>query len=493
MEEDVSDTIDLSRLSLDCYPYSFTPLLLFCNGYFDRGYSNYNAVAAFFESSVPMNMLDRVIYEQKNMLYEDLLEHIIQNQCLVVCCIEAHFTAFQVLKNTSKPTCIYYDPLSPALKFVPADSFKQFAIFKLMKCHYGDSQHIQENKDHYTGTMSSNLRRMIYTTWKKINTTDRLPYSVKTTVVPLNLNRHILINDRANPSSMSTQLTSNTCYFQVFLFAVLCKLGEPALGRDKSSIDIFNVELLEETSIRMSQFLLTFFVTDTVMRPLTNSNVVVDFYRYQSASYYFLFTKYLASKRLEIPSYESQYHILLQYFSTTKKLHTYGKFTLDGAMSSSPNTKSLQFVCGCEGAALQLARSDYYKYRAANLMFGFNSNMLASLENFAQFNSLRKNQLLRYTSVLKESLGGCATALNSVPTSNLYRDYCTFPIPKKEKTPRHKTKKSLHKFVSQLCLLFVFLWQISCLSLKLVSRSSLMCTIILICWISLSSKLTIRN
>ncbi len=39
----------LTLYSLDCYPYSFSQLLLFANaGYFDRGYSNYNAVAAFF-------------------------------------------------------------------------------------------------------------------------------------------------------------------------------------------------------------------------------------------------------------------------------------------------------------------------------------------------------------------------------------------------------------------------------------------------------------
>ena len=36
--------------TLDCYPYTFSPLLLFStDGYFDRGYSNYNAVASFFD------------------------------------------------------------------------------------------------------------------------------------------------------------------------------------------------------------------------------------------------------------------------------------------------------------------------------------------------------------------------------------------------------------------------------------------------------------
>ena len=96
--------------TLDCYPYTFSPLLLFStDGYFDRGYSNYNAVASFFdpvlrgvlgdfaleddskgcpiktspgksssshgespqnkkdESSWNINMLEGVIYERKNM------------------------------------------------------------------------------------------------------------------------------------------------------------------------------------------------------------------------------------------------------------------------------------------------------------------------------------------------------------------------------------------------------------------------------------------
>eukprot|EP00569_Conticribra_weissflogii_P013067 CAMPEP_0171380530 /NCGR_PEP_ID=MMETSP0879-20121228/29450_1 /TAXON_ID=67004 /ORGANISM="Thalassiosira weissflogii, Strain CCMP1336" /LENGTH=121 /DNA_ID=CAMNT_0011891651 /DNA_START=225 /DNA_END=587 /DNA_ORIENTATION=- len=44
---------DLQTHSLDSYPYAFSPLLLFTsNGYFDKGHSNYNAVAAFFEGAL---------------------------------------------------------------------------------------------------------------------------------------------------------------------------------------------------------------------------------------------------------------------------------------------------------------------------------------------------------------------------------------------------------------------------------------------------------
>mgnify|MGYP007125884900 CR=1 FL=1 len=39
--------------TLDCYPYTFSPLLLFAHGdYFDKGYSNYNSVAQFFSPAL---------------------------------------------------------------------------------------------------------------------------------------------------------------------------------------------------------------------------------------------------------------------------------------------------------------------------------------------------------------------------------------------------------------------------------------------------------
>ena len=73
---------------LDCYPYTFSPLLLFAQShYFDKGYSNYNSVAKFFEQAVEVDMLSNVLYERKNMLYEDLLEHVTNNMMLVTCCI----------------------------------------------------------------------------------------------------------------------------------------------------------------------------------------------------------------------------------------------------------------------------------------------------------------------------------------------------------------------------------------------------------------------
>ena len=69
--------------SLDAYPYTFSPLLLFAqDGYFDKGHSNYNSVAQFFASVLPVNMLDNVLYERKNMLYDELLEHVTQRRML---------------------------------------------------------------------------------------------------------------------------------------------------------------------------------------------------------------------------------------------------------------------------------------------------------------------------------------------------------------------------------------------------------------------------
>jgi hypothetical protein len=33
------------------------------------------------------------------------------------------------------------------------------AVFLLLKCNYGDNQHVQENKAYYTGPTSSGLQR----------------------------------------------------------------------------------------------------------------------------------------------------------------------------------------------------------------------------------------------------------------------------------------------------------------------------------------------
>merc|ERR1712185_465604 len=66
-------------MTLDCYPYTFSPLLLFAHGdYFDKGYSNYNSVAQFFSpplAALDVNMLENVLYERKNLLYEELLDY----------------------------------------------------------------------------------------------------------------------------------------------------------------------------------------------------------------------------------------------------------------------------------------------------------------------------------------------------------------------------------------------------------------------------------
>ena len=207
---------------LDCYPYSFTPLLLFAQAsYFDKGYSNYNAVAQFFSPVIQADMLENVLYDRKNMEYEELLDFVTRNEMLVTCCIDAHFTAFQVIKGRSnRPSLIYYDPLRSSLKIVSGESFKTFATFLMMKCNYGDSQHIQDNKDHYTGINSNATRRMIYQVWKKINIVES-PVSffrLEMKSVPLNLDRYLLINDARNPRAMSTQQTANTCYFQTFLY-----------------------------------------------------------------------------------------------------------------------------------------------------------------------------------------------------------------------------------------------------------------------------------
>ena len=88
-------------------------------------------------------------------------------------------------------------------------------------------------------------------------------------------------------------------------------------------------------------------------------------------------------------------------------------------MSSTPNTKSLQPVCGTDDAVHKLARLYYYKYRAATLGFGFNTGITHKLASFSEFNALRKNQLLAFyadvESLLQEGM--------KRSTSTKYRDY----------------------------------------------------------------------
>ena len=123
-------------------------------------------------------------------------------------------------------------------------------------------------------------------------------------------------------------------------------------------------------AVRLSQFLLEFFVEGAAgpvkgagwMRPLTNSNVVLDFRRYRDAPYYEVVTHYLQSRSLRVPEYEEQYASLKRYFAS-RTLHTYSAFQLEGTMPSTLNTKSLQAVCDNDDGVYKLGRSNYYKFR----------------------------------------------------------------------------------------------------------------------------------
>lgn len=91
--------------------------------------------------------------------YDDLYNYIVDTKSIVTCCIDAHFTAFQII---NPKTLIYYDPMSPAIKVARGESdVQRVAVFLLLKCNYGDNVHIQENKSHYTGHTSSQLQRFV--------------------------------------------------------------------------------------------------------------------------------------------------------------------------------------------------------------------------------------------------------------------------------------------------------------------------------------------
>ena len=87
----------------------------------------------------------------------------------VTCCIDSHFTAFQVVSDNA---CVYYDPLKPSLGLVQGAHFTKFVAFFLLKCNYGDNQHLVENKSYYVGPDSTPTRKIIHKLWRDINKTD---------------------------------------------------------------------------------------------------------------------------------------------------------------------------------------------------------------------------------------------------------------------------------------------------------------------------------
>lgn len=321
---------------------------------------------------------------------------------------------------------LYYDPLKPCLFHVTGDSFTTLVGFLLLKCNYGNSQHMTENEAYYTGSDSTPIRRKLFHLFRKLLDTEvGTLYNVKWKEVPLDLDHYLLINRARDPTAMATQLTGSTCYFQTYLFAVLCKVGMPKVGRS-GKVELENEDLLEQATVAIARFLLEFFVEqdpEKVMRPLTNSAFVVDFFRYKGSAYYKLMAEYLHHLKLDVPEYDRQYHQMIEYFEKQKTLHTYSKFTLSGAMPSTLNTKSLQPVTSDNDGVYKLARANYYKYRATNLMFGFSTHIMRHLSTFSELNALRKNQLLRFYEQLKPALRTC---MEHAPTTK-YRDYYFMP------------------------------------------------------------------
>ena len=418
---------------LDCYPYSFSPLLLFAeHGYFDKGYSNYAAVARFFAPQLAgeVDMLANVLYTSGNMRYDDLLAHVTSNCMTVNCCIEAHFTSFHVLPDRQ---LLFFDPLQSSLLYCKGDDFDTVVGFHLIKCNYGDDNHITENKDYYTGGDSTRIRQKLWRLFDERNDLELRSLRVSWKRVSLDLDKWLLVNGSRDHGAMSTQLTSCTCYFQTYLFAVLCKVGAPSLGRG-GKVKLQNVEKLEHATVTIARFLLEFFVVEEgdagkVMRPLTNSAFVIDFFRHRDAPYFQQMNSYLQYLKLGVPAYELQYAQVMKYFQAQKTLHKFGRFNVEGEMPSHSNTKTLQMFCDVgergENALYALASFNYYKFRAGNMMFGFCSHIMMHLTSFCEFNALRKNQLLRFHAQLQPMLSAAA-CIKAAPTTK-YRDYYFMP------------------------------------------------------------------
>ena len=62
--------------------------------------------------------------------------------------------------------------------------------------------------------------------------------------------------------------------------------------------------------------------------------------------------------------------------------------------------------------------------QAANFMFGFNANIMMNINDFHEFNALRKNQLLRFLGDIEPIIEGSMRAIQSAKGATKYRDYC---------------------------------------------------------------------
>lgn len=112
--------------------------------------------------------------------------------------------------------------------------------------------------------------------------------------VALNLDQYLLINDSKKHGMMSVQKTSSTCYFQTYLFGVLSRVCNLRLADQMPlQLDLENKDLLGEVTVTICRHLLGFFASDAIVRPLSNSNFVLDFHRYEDSPYFALVTQYL--------------------------------------------------------------------------------------------------------------------------------------------------------------------------------------------------------
>lgn len=59
-------------------------------------------------------------------------------------------------------------------------------------------------------------------------------------------------------------------------------------------------------------------------------------------------------------------------------------------------------------------------------MFGFNANIILNINDFHEFNSLRKNQLLRFYDDVEPMISDCKEAIQSAKGATKYRDYCEY-------------------------------------------------------------------
>ena len=98
-----------------------------------------------------------------------------------------------------------------ARNLLTGDGAQSHVLWHLLKCGYGNSQHIQENpEDYYTSFHAPNVRRKIFKMYRDLNRRYGRSGAGFEKPIRLDLQEWYLVNRASNPSEMDAQSARET-------------------------------------------------------------------------------------------------------------------------------------------------------------------------------------------------------------------------------------------------------------------------------------------